>query len=98
MSALPSSIVCCVQILRTKSDGATLRLRPRQSQLLHLNRELQDIIDTLALRLRLVHIIAPHISASRQQLFLAQSTAQYSHAVPSDQYRIAVRILLHGRL
>lgn len=36
-------------------------LRPWQPQLLHLHRKLQYIINTLTLRLRLMHIIPPHI-------------------------------------
>lgn len=38
-------------------------LCPGKTQLLHLHRQLQNIIDTLALRLRLVYVITPHINA-----------------------------------
>jgi hypothetical protein len=77
----------------------TLRLRPWQPQLLHFDRQLKNIVDTLALRLRLVHVISPNISASRQQSIPHQSTLTPNlHSMPLDQYRITVWIFLHGRL
>jgi len=42
---------------------AVSSLCPRKTQLLHLHRQLQNIIDTLALRLRLMYVIAPHVNA-----------------------------------
>jgi hypothetical protein len=46
-----------------------------------------------------MHIIAPNISVPRQHLiFPLLFSNRYSHPMPLDQNRIAIRILLHRRL
>lgn len=40
-------------------------LDPLEAELMHLNSQLQDVINALALRLRLVHIITPDITIQR---------------------------------
>jgi len=40
-------------------------LGPLEAKLMHLNSQLQDVVNALALRLRLVHIIAPDITSQK---------------------------------
>lgn len=40
-------------------------LGPLEAKLMHLNSQLQDVINALALGLRLVHIIAPDVTSKK---------------------------------
>ena len=41
-----------------------LLLGPRQAQLVHLDRQLEDIVEALTLGLRLGHVVPPDVSAA----------------------------------
>lgn len=62
---------------------------------MHLNRQLQDIVDALALRLSFVDIVSPHVSAYSQHPITSTQLRQYSHAMSPDKDCIRIRVFLH---
>jgi hypothetical protein len=58
----PVSLALCSTNVPSTIISHDLSLDPRQPVLLHLHSQLQDVIDALTLRLRLMHVLAPDIS------------------------------------
>ena len=65
---------------------------------MHLNSKLQDVINALALRLRLVHVVSPHVSAFCQHTIAGIQPCQHSHPMSPNKNRIRIRVFLHRLL
>jgi hypothetical protein len=76
------------------------RSRPRQSQPMHPDRQLKDVIQTFTLRLRLRHVVPPDISVtpSAHSTTSPPKRPKHSHPMPPDQNRISIRVLPHRPL
>jgi hypothetical protein len=66
---------------------------------MHLDGKLENIIDTLALSLSLVYVVAPDVSAFVSMLSpVPLGICQDSHSMSPDQNRVGVWVFLHSFL
>lgn len=69
---------------------------------MHFHSQLEDVIQTLTLSLRLGSVITPDVTAGGTRISIHQYHMEggcyHSHSVPPDKNRVCVRVLVHGCL
>lgn len=73
-------------------------LRPRQSELIHLDSELENVVDALALRLCFVYIVTPDVSNFVSMLINLTGCKSDSHSMSPNQNRVRVGVFFHSCL